>query len=430
MNTMAPMEHVETGAETTAVPVSLRCAADLARSPECVSPTDTNREVIRFFKEHPDLTALPVVEEGVPIGIINRGIFLTGFSQPFHREVYERKSCIAFMDKTPLVVDADLAISELGVLAVQAGAKVLQDGFMVTRQGRFSGLGTGLELLRALGQMEAERNRVIRESIAYAQLIQGALLATSLGELRAGGLADQHLLWEPRDHVGGDAFFARRVQRDGRKGLFLTLMDCTGHGVPGAFTAMLMTSFLGHALDLAQPWEPGQVLAAVNRRVKEELGQRHRPESADGGFGQDSEYSADEGMDATSLWIDQLTGEIVFAGAQHSLWIFKGGAEPEEVKGDRVGVGYAHTPDDQTWTSRTLKFAPGTILLGTTDGIVDQIGGPRRIAFGRRKLWHALGTPDPATGLRTSLDRAYSAMTAYQGAEARRDDVSLLAIRL
>jgi serine phosphatase RsbU (regulator of sigma subunit) len=194
---------------------------------------------------------------------------------------------------------------------------------------------------------------------------------------------------------------------------------------------MLMTSFLGHALDLAQPWEPGQVLAAVNRRVKEELGQRHRPGGADGGFGEDPEHgAADEGMDATCLWIDQLTGEVVFAGAQHSLWVFKGGAEPEEIKGDRVGVGYARTPDDQTWTSRTLRFAPGTTLLGTTDGIVDQIGGPRRIAFGRRKLWHALGEPDPATGLRACLDRAYAAMTAYQGAEPRRDDVSLLAIAL
>ena len=406
-----------------------QCAAELAKSPQCVSPADTNREVIRFFKEHPDLPALPVVENGVPIGIINRGIFLTGFSQPFHREVYERKSCIAFMDKTPLVVEGELAISELGILAVKAGAKVLQDGFLVTRQGQFCGLGTGLELLRALGQMEAERNRVIHESISYAQLIQGALLGTSLAELRAGGLADQHLLWEPRDHVGGDAFFARRVQRDGRKGLFLTLMDCTGHGVPGAFTAMLMTSFLGHALDLAEPWEPGQVLAAVNRRVKEELGQRHRPADGAGGFSLAGGAGADEGMDATCLWIDQLTGEVVFAGARHSLWVFKG-AEPEEVKGDRIGVGYASTPDDQVWTSRTLRFTPGTTLLGTTDGILDQIGGPKRIAFGRRKLWNAFGHPGPDTPIQGCLERAYAALTAYQGAEPRRDDVSMLAFRL
>jgi serine phosphatase RsbU (regulator of sigma subunit) len=320
-----------------------------------------------------------------------------------------------------------MPLSELGKLAVDAGAKVLQDGFMVTRQGRFHGLGTGLDLLRAMGQLEAERNRVIRESIDYATLIQGAVLATSLGELRAWDLPDRHLLWRPRDQVGGDAFFARRVNRDGRNGLFLALMDCTGHGVPGAFTAMLMTSFLGHALDLACPWEPGQVLAAVNRRVKEELGQRQKPEAD--GHGEES-HAADEGMDVTCLWLDQAKGDVLFAGARHSLWVFAPGAQdPEEIKGDRIGVGYTSTPDAQTWNSQTLHFAPGTVLVGTSDGIVDQIGGARRIAFGKRHLWEAFREKVPGTPLQTRLERAYSALEGYQGLEPRRDDVCLLAIK-
>ena len=133
---------------------SLRSAADLAVPMEAVTPANTNRDVIHYIKDHPNLICVPVVEDGVPIGMINRGIFLTGFSMPFHREIYERKSCIAFMDKTPLVVDGEMPISELGQIAVNAGAKVLQDGFMVTRNGRLHGLGTGLDLLRALGQLE------------------------------------------------------------------------------------------------------------------------------------------------------------------------------------------------------------------------------------------------------------------------------------
>jgi len=402
-----------------------RCAADLAVEAGAVAPADTNRDVLRFFQEHPEQISLPVVEEGQAIGIINRGIFLTGYSMPFHQEVYQRKSCIAFMDKNPLIVDAELPVAELGKLAVAAGVKVLQDGFLVSRQGRFCGLGTGLDLLRALGELEAERNRVIRESIEYAQVIQGALLATSLGELGRAGLADQSLLWQPRDHVGGDAFFARRVARDGHRGLFLALMDCTGHGVPGAFTAMLMTSFLGHALDLALPWEPGQVLAKVNQRVKEELGQG-AGQAADG----TARASADEGMDVTCLWIEPGSGLVLFAGARHSLWVFQPGAtEPEEIKGDRIGVGYTATPDGQSWTTQSLSLPPGTMLLGTSDGIVDQIGGPRRIAFGRRRLWEAL-RERPEAPLRLRLERAYGAMREYEGLEPRRDDVSLLALRI
>ena len=427
MIAVEPMQEPKILVEEPAPRQAPRSASDLAVSAGHVSPANTNKEVILFFKDHPDQASLPVVEDGVPIGIINRGIFLTGFSMPFHREVYERKSCIAFMDKTPLIVDGDLPISELGKLAVEAGAKVLQDGFMVTRQGQFSGLGTGLDLLRALGELEAERNRVIHESIAYAQIIQGALLATSLGELRAWDLPDQHLLWRPRDQVGGDAFFARRVDRDGHRGLFLALMDCTGHGVPGAFTAMLMTSFLGHALDLALPWEPGQVLAAVNRRVKEELGQAHAPEGQDSFKG----TSADEGMDVTCLWIDQARGDVTFAGARHSLWVFRPDAqEPEEIKGDRIGVGYTSTPDQQAWNSQAHHFPPGTTLVGTSDGIVDQIGGNRRIAFGKRHLWEAFREKVPGTPLQARLERAYAALETYQGLEPRRDDICLLAIRL
>jgi serine phosphatase RsbU (regulator of sigma subunit) len=244
-------------------------------------------------------------------------------------------------------------------------------------------------------------------------------------------LPDQHVLWEPRDHVGGDAFFARRVVRDGHEGLFLALMDCTGHGVPGAFTAMLMTSFFGHALDLTSPWEPGQVLAKVNCRVKEELGQTHKKDDH-GSFEQAGDHpSADEGMDVTCLWLDKTSGDVVFAGARHSLWVFAAGAaEPEEVKGDRIGVGYSSTPDDQAWTSKTLHFPAGTILVGTTDGITDQIGGPRRIAFGKRHLWEAFQAKGVGTSLQARLEHAYSALTTYQGLEPRRDDVSLLALKL
>jgi serine phosphatase RsbU (regulator of sigma subunit) len=218
------------------------------------------------------------------------------------------------------------------------------------------------------------------------------------------------------------------VDRDGRRGLFLTLMDATGHGVPGAFTAMLMTSFLGHALDLVDPWEPERVLAAVNRRVKEELGQGQR---LDGQAAEDAQRpAADEGMDATCLWLDADGPEVRFAGARHSLWVFApGAAEPEEVRGDKAGVGYTETADDQAWTRQTLSFAPGTVLVATTDGIVDQIGGPKHIAFGKRRLWEAFQSGPLKQPLRQRLERCQEALAAYQGGEPRRDDISLLALQ-
>jgi serine phosphatase RsbU (regulator of sigma subunit) len=93
-------------------------------------------------------------------------------------------------------------------------------------------------------------------------------------------------------------------------------------------------------------------------------------------------------------------------------------------------VGYVETPNDQVWTSRPLAIPAGTVLLAASDGIVDQIGGPRRIAFGRQRLWQALDGSAPGECLRVRLERGYQAMARYQGAEERRDDVSLLAVQL
>jgi serine phosphatase RsbU (regulator of sigma subunit) len=194
---------------------------------------------------------------------------------------------------------------------------------------------------------------------------------------------------------------------------------------------MLMTSSIGHALDLASPWEPGMVLSEVNHRVKAELGQTYRPGVLEGAVSSEEVMGADEGMDVTCLWVDHLTGEVTFAGAKHSLWLFHPDAtEPEEIKGDRIGVGYVSTPDDQVWTSRTLPIEAGAVLLGSSDGIMDQIGGPKKIAFGKRHLWQAFRPKAPGDSLKHRLEAAYSAMQVYQGLEPRRDDVSLVAIRL
>jgi hypothetical protein len=93
------------------------------------------------FAAHRDLACLPVTEQGKPIGLINRSIFLSQMSKPYHRELYNRKSCIAFMDKEPLIVDAAMSIDALTFRTVEYGEKALADGFIIARDGQYIGLG-------------------------------------------------------------------------------------------------------------------------------------------------------------------------------------------------------------------------------------------------------------------------------------------------
>ena len=119
-------------------------AADLCLAVPCMTPEDTNEKVLEVFTQHRDLVSLPVVEGAQPIGLINRTIFLSQISKPFRMELYGRKSCIAFMDKEPLVVEASMDIETLTFKAVECGEKALSDGFIITRQGQFAGVGNGL----------------------------------------------------------------------------------------------------------------------------------------------------------------------------------------------------------------------------------------------------------------------------------------------
>jgi hypothetical protein len=106
-----------------ALPRDHRCAGDLCNEVPGIDSDSTNSRVMEIFSAHRDRASLAVVEGERPIGLINRNIFLSQMSKPFHRELYDKKSCIAFMDKEPLIVDAQMSIEELTFKTVEFGEK-------------------------------------------------------------------------------------------------------------------------------------------------------------------------------------------------------------------------------------------------------------------------------------------------------------------
>lgn len=395
------------------------CAEDLAAPTPSVTTDHTNQDVLDVFGLHRDLACLPVTEQGKPIGLINRSIFLSQMSKPYHRELYNRKSCIAFMDKEPLVVDAAMSIDALTFRTVEYGEKALADGFIIARDGQYIGLGQGLQLMRVVADMQAERNRQIMHSIDYASTIQRAMLRTSRESL-AATLPDAALVWEPRDVVGGDFYHFAAFE----DGWFAALADCTGHGVPGAFMTLIASSLLGQALDQLGPRDPGALLAAVNRGIKQMLGQNDReprlvPDAS----------ASDDGMDAAFFWFDNATRALTFAGAKSFVFVRQpGDVDGEMVNGARMGVGYVDTAMDFAWQNVTVPTQTGTLVFVTTDGLVDQIGGPREIAFGKRRMREAICAQPDASAVSVS-ETVLDAHRAWQGEQRRRDDLTFFCFR-
>lgn len=393
-------------------------AEQLGTPTEPVSPEHTNEDVRALFAHSESLETVAVVEHDRPIGLINRNTFMEHYARPFARDVFGRKSCIAFMDKAPVVVDKDTPIETLVKTAVEAGTRVLQDGFITTAGGRYLGLGTGYGLMKAMSDIEAEKTRQLLSSISYASLIQRSHLAESDRVLRTH-LPDHGLLWQPRDVVGGDAYFFRHTPG----GLLGCVFDCTGHGVPGAFMTLIALSFLEQAIDPADPAvDPGATLSAMNRYIKRVLQQRASADDA-------LEKASSDGLDAALFLLAPGGRSLKFASARLTLLVATPAQdEPLQLEGDKAGIGYADTPDEQTWSTQEVLLAPGSLLLIPTDGVIDQIGGPKQIAHGRRRLAQFLAERRTATARALCSDFAEH-FSRWEHGQRRRDDVSLLAFR-
>ncbi|WP_256660021.1 SpoIIE family protein phosphatase [Pseudomonas sp. LS-2] len=398
------------------LPRDHRCAGDLCNEVPAIESDSTNSHVMEIFTAHRERACLAVVEGERPIGLINRNIFLSQMSKPFHRELYDRKSCIAFMDKEPLIVDAQMSIEELTFKTVAFGEKALADGFIVTRNGRFAGLGNGLELMAVVAAMQAEKNRQMMQSIEYASVIQRAMLRASR-EALTSTLSDASLLWEPRDVVGGD-FYHFCAYPDG---WFGAIADCTGHGVPGAFMTLIASSSLTQALGQLGPRNPASLLSAVNRSVKELLGQVD---------GLDGTPESDDGLDAAFFWYENATQILNFAGARMALHVLHPDADQlQTIAGQRMGVGYVDSDFDYEWSISTAQMHPASLIFIATDGLIDQIGGPKKIAFGKRKAFDTIveQRDQPSAVICEALQ---AALAVWQGEQSRRDDLTLFCARL
>lgn len=124
-----------------------------------VPPSMSNNEVYEIFMQDPKLLIIPVVDNGAPLGLISRFEMIDHFARPYQRELYGKKSCKQFMDSKPLIADQDTSLQDLSFRMVQSDAHHLFNGFIITAQGRYLGMGTGHDLMREITQMQINAAR-------------------------------------------------------------------------------------------------------------------------------------------------------------------------------------------------------------------------------------------------------------------------------
>jgi diguanylate cyclase (GGDEF)-like protein len=126
---------------------------------EPVTPETENNEIFARFSTNHTLNSIPVVKHGKPLGLINRYTFIDRFAQPFQRELLGRKSCSQTMYEQPLLVEKSTTIQEISQFLTESNSRYFADGFIITDEGRYLGVGTGQDLLRTITQMQIEAAR-------------------------------------------------------------------------------------------------------------------------------------------------------------------------------------------------------------------------------------------------------------------------------
>jgi EAL domain-containing protein (putative c-di-GMP-specific phosphodiesterase class I)/GGDEF domain-containing protein len=124
-----------------------------------VSTSTTNAEVFKRFEANHDLYAIPVVQDGRPLGLISRGTMIDNYARPFRRELFGDKSCETMMDSTSIIVEHHTSVQALSELILNSDPRHLSSGFIVAEAGLYLGMGNGQDLLRLITNMQINAAR-------------------------------------------------------------------------------------------------------------------------------------------------------------------------------------------------------------------------------------------------------------------------------
>ncbi|MDR5901065.1 biofilm regulation protein phosphatase SiaA [Halomonas icarae] len=254
-------------------------------------------------------------------------------------------------------------------------------------------------------QMIAAR-RQIDASLEYASIIQRAILPD---RQMARHLADQHaVLWRPRDQVGGDFYIFHATD----SGYLMGVVDCAGHGVPGALMTMLARAIIDHAIRKVGADDPAGILNETHRQSRETLHHESLP------------ASIATNMDIGLVWIEHGAGQLTFAGAKLSLYA-SDGEELAIYSGGRRALGQRRA---MTYENRVLPLHDHWTYSLCSDGFLDQAGGEHGFGFGNARFEKMLKR-HAATPLDQQIARYEAELDAYRGQHSQRDDVTLLCFR-
>lgn len=268
------------------------------------------------------------------------------------------------------------------------------------------------------------QNKEILSSIRYAKRIQDSLLPPQ--EVLAKLFDENYFVYyQPKDIVSGDFYWASPVRTSGEHPIHLSLaavVDCTGHGVPGAFLSIVAGDFLKQSLKEKSVNSTAEALNYLNQKVISTLNQTSN-----------SELRVRDGMDIALIAIDYQSSILYYSGANNPIYIFRSKEESQQpelhiLKPTKQAIG-SISDHIENYDLQTFDIVEGDTIYLFSDGYADQFGGANNKKFNYKQFKETLGK---AFKMPISQQKEFLKMQfeAWKGDNEQTDDVCLMAIKI
>ncbi|MBN1252949.1 MAG: DUF4154 domain-containing protein [Bacteroidales bacterium] len=313
------------------------------------------------------------------------------------------------------VIDKENNIKSL--ISISSDISELKRAEQAIRQQSEELLAQKEELVYQNDRIELQ-NQNITASISYAKTIQSAILPPKniLEDAFKG-----FVIYKPKDIVSGDFYwFARLPAKEGlSEKFYYAVVDCTGHGVPGAFMSMIGSRLLNEIVNEKKVVEPSNILDLMNNGIKSILRQ--------------DQTDNNDGMDVCLIKLEKQENnkiELVYAGAKRPLYFYSQEERKlKYIKGTRKTIGGTQTKrNKEVFEDNKVCLNHGDKVYLSTDGIIDQ-SSAERIRFGSLRLIELLKKVGHQS-LYEQENAILNSLQEYQGDEKQRDDITFMAIEV
>ena len=280
----------------------------------------------------------------------------------------------------------------------------------------------------------SEKNHDILSSIKYAKRIQQAMLPNQ--QHIQSVIPNSFILYKPRDIVSGDFYFVNEVEYNGDILQIFAAVDCTGHGVPGAFLSILGTNYLNQSLREPSVNSPAAALDYLNKRLYETLRFENH-------------YDIKDGMDMALCTLNRSNNVLTFAGAKNPVYVIRKNEQSfekdypnhrytynedrtlvlMEIKGDRHAIGALVNDQLPPYGNVEIQLKPGDLVMLFSDGFPDQFGGPKGKKYNYKRFKQTLLElyQYPTRDIHAAMEKQF---TDWKGEHNQIDDVLVLGVRV